>query len=395
MLRLVFYTALLIGAVWLGVSVSADPGYAIFAFGHWTVEMPLWFAALSLIVASFLLVKLSRLVGLSQAATSHLHNWRERRHFRRSRQATNKGLMELAEGQWAKAERLLLQGARYSETPLINFLAAARAAQAQGIDARRDEYLRMAHSAMPEAEVAIGLAQAELQVRHSQYEQGLATLRHLRQLVPDHVYVLKLLKHLYVELQDWQGLYDLLPALRKHKVLGKQEHHELEVDVYSHLLLQAAHNPTIKSDAGTIWAGLPRHLKREPVLLESYAESLLQAGQDAEAVSLLSDYLPKCWNDSLIELYGRAKPNDKEHQLRIAERWLKQQPNNAALLLVLGRLCMRNHLWGKARTYLEASLNICQRPAVFVELGRLSEELSEPAKAMQYYRDGLVSAAVA
>lgn len=59
------------------------------------------------------------------------------------------------------------------------------------------------------------------------------------------------------------------------------------------------------------------------------------------------------------------------------------------LLLALGRLSLRNRLWGKARSYLEASIGASPRSAAYGELGRLLEQLGEQEAAREHYRKGL------
>jgi len=72
--------------------------------------------------------------------------------------------------------------------------------------------------------------------------------------------------------------------------------------------------------------------------------------------TLLRGALSRRWSDSLVELYGRVTAKDCARQLSSAENWLQEQPSNPVLLLTLGRLCLKNKLWGKARSYLEASI---------------------------------------
>ncbi|WP_399361225.1 heme biosynthesis HemY N-terminal domain-containing protein [Thiohalobacter thiocyanaticus] len=50
----------------------------------------------------------------------------------RARHSLNQGLLALSEGDWPRAEKLLVEHADDSESPLLNYLAAARAAQDQG-----------------------------------------------------------------------------------------------------------------------------------------------------------------------------------------------------------------------------------------------------------------------
>ena len=78
------------------------------------------------------------------------------------------------------------------------------------------------------------------------------------------------------------------------------------------------------------------------------------------------------YDDRLVERYGRVQGSDPARQLANAEGWLKDHPQNAVLLLALGRLSLRNALWGKARDYLEASLRFDHRPETCAELARLA-----------------------
>ena len=71
------------------------------------------------------------------------------------------------------------------------------------------------------------------------------------------------------------------------------------------------------------------------------------------------------------------------------EGWLKQYGEEPELLLVAGRLCLRNRLWGRARSYFEASQKNQSRPDALLELGRLFEEINEKEEARSAYRQGL------
>ena len=55
-----------------------------------------------------------------------------------------KGLVNMLEGHWAEGEKNLLENVAYSDNPLLNYLAAARASQMQEQYHKRDEYLKKA-----------------------------------------------------------------------------------------------------------------------------------------------------------------------------------------------------------------------------------------------------------
>lgn len=381
--------AVLIGAVLLGLFANEDPGYVLIGRGYRTVEMSLaLFATLAVLLfaTGYLLI---RSVVRTWEMPARWRRWKARRRARKARASSTKGLIELSQGHWAQAERALLKHARYSETPLLNYLSAARAAQKQNAPDRRDRYLSMAHSSRKDADFAVELTQAELQFAHGQQEQALATLVHLRSIAPNHPHVLYLLARVYRQLKSWGDLKDLLPALRKHQVFNGPELTEIEKSVQSELLRIAAASHKPDKLRGS-WQYVPRELRRDPDLIELYATALIEAGLHDDAEALLRDAIKHNWNIALVELYGRAAAATPDKQLALAESWLKGREQNPRLLLALGRLAVRARLWGKARAYLEASIGAVPSSAAYRELGLLLEQLEEPQAAAECFRKGLM-----
>jgi HemY protein len=294
----------------------------------------------------------------------------------------------MSEGNWRIAEKRLVRYADRSETPLLNYLAAARAAQLQGEHERRDAYIRLAHENMPSADVAVSLTQAELQLADHQLEQALATLRHLRSVAPKHTYVLRLLRRLYEQLGDWEHLRELIPELRRRKVVPVEELRTLEIKTHRALLEQAFIG-TDDSRLEQAWATVPKSIRMTPDLVSDYVGYLQERGQDVEAEKLLREALKQGWNAQLVELYGLLDcPEPGKHLSRL-EKFLKDHPEDPTLLLTLGRLSLRAQLWGKARGYLEACVNRNGPVDAFRELGRLLEHMNEDDNALQVYRQAL------
>ena len=186
-----------------------DNGYVLINFRGYLVEMSVPGLIVVLTVAYFslrLLLALwrwPRRVGVLLA---------ERRRRAASRKLT-RGLMHLVGGEWSKGERLLTQSVRGSDTPLVSYLMAARAAQQQGHRDRRDEWLQLAHEELPEAQVTVMLTQAELQLEAHEFERALATLKRLEELHPGHSMGLALLARTYRALGDHAAQLTLLPRL--------------------------------------------------------------------------------------------------------------------------------------------------------------------------------------
>jgi HemY protein len=378
----------LAASVLLALAVKEDNGYILIGYGQWTVEGSLaFFLLLNLLLFGALYLTL-RLLSRIGATPRKLHDWREQRGARRARKALTQGLVELSEGNWRRAERDLVRFAGKSETPLLNYLAAARSAQQQDAHERRDHYLQLAHESMPEADVAVGLTQAELQLDHAQLEQALATLKHLREIAPRHTHVLKLLKELYQRLDDWQELSQLLPELKKRKVIEPDELRALELRVYQHQLSGAAQDENLTL-LQTVWNRIPGVVRYREEMVTTYVNYLMNRNDHAQIERTLRDAIDRQWSDDLVELYGRVPANDSARKLSVAEGWLKVRPRSPVLLLTLGRLCLGNKLWGKARTYLEASIGIEPSSDAYRALGALLEKMDEKEKALSCFKAGL------
>lgn len=386
---------LLIALVVLLVAVAAasllqqDPGYLYIDIGRWTLETTLAFALAVLVIAFVALYFLIRLLAVLLRSP---RTWRTGLHQRRtekSRRALLRGLIEMAEGRWERAERLLIRHAPESDTALLNYLAAARAAQQIGAYERRDRYLKEAIEANPEADVAVSLTQAELQLAHHQTEYALATLTRLRGLAPNHLYVIRLLARLYAELEDWERLAELLPELRRHRVFESDRLEALEQAV----ALGRLARPGSDSAALTaVWDSLSRRMRDDTRVLHVHVHRLIEAGAKNVAERRLRQHLERQWDERLAREYGLVEHESLNRQLDYAEAWLKDHGRSPMLLLALGRLAARNRLWGKARVYLESSIEAGATAEAYHELGRLLDELGEIGAAREHYRAGLALA---
>lgn len=385
----------LVTSVIVAVVLLDEPGYVLIVYQEWSVETSLSLLIGGLTIGFATLYFLLRLVHNIWLVPQRLREWKKGRRRLRARVATNRGLMTLAEGHWAKAERYLIRFAKEGEMPLINYLGAARAAQKQGASMRRDLYLADAHHSMPRATLAIGITQGELQYAQGQYEEALATLTHMRSMAPKHPYVLHLLMKVHERMASWSELLALLPELRRHDVLDAQAADEVEANVHLQLVAIAAQTGKVEK-LREQWAHVPRPLRQRSELLSAYVQQLMGLGHGhAECEELLRDAIRQQFNPQLVRLYGQVRGSDPAKQLASAEGWLRDHERQPDLLLTLGRLALRNRLWGKARSYLEASLGSGPQAETYCELANLLHDLGEEERARELYRQGLQDSAKA
>jgi len=375
----------------LGKVLETDDSYILIAIADKALEARLVSFLMALFFIFVIFYASFRFLGFTLTLGGRAESWKKRG----AQKNTVKGLLDLMEGRWKNSQRLLEKSATNSETALINYLAAARAAHEQNDDAKRDEFLHLAHKSTPKADVAVGMTQAQLQFSRGQYEQCLATLVRLRKKVPKHTYLLKLLKQTYLNLKDWNKLSELLPDLRKHKIGSSEELDALEQQVHIEKLNAAINSSADKSEQGKraslqlAWNGIPKRMLSYAPVVADYINHLIALHDEDSAEKVLRGVLKKHWDDSLVELYGVIAGADIEKQLLLAEGWLKDRPNNIQLLTALGRLALRNQQWSKAKEYFDASIQITPTAPAYGELARLLASQGEAEASNENFKLGL------
>jgi HemY protein len=90
-----------------------------------------------------------------------------------------------------------------------------------------------------------------------------------------------------------------------------------------------------------------------------------------------------------IRLYGDLVLPDPLAPLDRAEAWLRKRAEDPELLATCARLCLRAELFGKARSYLEASLARRPNQENSLILAELLEQMGEPARAAECLRQAV------
>lgn len=383
----------IVAATLLGIAVARHSGYVLIAYDTFRYESSLW-ATLGLLVAIVLVLWLIRLlVGIVLTSSGVVNPWSRRNRSKRTRLAIEQGQLDLAEGRWASAQRHLQRAAEAERQPLLYYLGAARAANELGRREDSDSLLERALERQPQAELAIALTHAQLQMDRGETDGALETLQAMHERHPHNAQVLRQLQRLYQQRGDWSSLIRLMPELRKDKVLPAAELAELEKRAWGANLGLAVQREgegeSARQALERAWQQLTNAQRQEPQLVLAYAEQLRQLGAEGEAEAALRTALKRDYESHLARLYGLVRGSDPARQLQTAEGWLKAHPDDPSLLLTLGRLCLQNRLWGKARDYLESSLRVQRHPEACAELARLLANLGDTERSNQLFQEGL------
>ena len=394
MLRLfIFLCAFLVVGAGLYHFMLQGAGYLLIVWGKTSIEMSLW-VAITLILLLFLVLYI--IIKVYKTGVNSVVSTKRFLFGRSNKKAHTQmiaGLTDFIEGNWQGARKKLESSASKVDSPLINYLAAARSAYELGDEKQALSLLHKAEETTDQPSLAVALTQAKMQIANEHYEQALATLERASSISAKHPAILDLKRQAYSELQDWESLKKLLPVLTQNKIGSVKERHELTIHVYKQLLLSNItpdNTQTTRLDAlKTFWKETPNDIKQDEHLLALYVREIMALGDDDRAERILSDGLNNHWYEHWIHLYGLLQCSDDKIALATAEKWTKKH-NSAGLYLTLGRLCARKEQWGRAVDYFNQSLSIKATGETYAELASVQEQLGQTEESQKNYKQGLL-----
>ena len=387
----IIITVIITLAVAVGFVLIAldDPGYVVLARAPYTVRLPMALFALAAMVLFALLYLFFNFLAAVLDIPNRMRKWRQRHNEVSAQLHTMQGYAGLIEGEWAKAEKKLLTHLPYNRAPLLNYLGAAYAAQQRGHLSRRDQYLADARTDHPKQKLAVNLTAARLHYQAGEIAESRDLLEKLRRAAPKNVPVARLLAGVYRQLNDWNSLATLMPALTRLKAFPAEELAAWEQQACERFLS----SPALLQGEGRVreaFAELPAARKKDPTVIAEYCRQLLKAGEHELTEKTLRAALNRNWHAPLADLYGKAEIESVDGQVRAVKTWVKKYGEQIDLNLALARLYRRS---GKLSLALEAFGEVIAagREEACAELGALLEETGDTEAAVAYYRRGLAA----
>ena len=369
-------------AVALSLAMRGHGAYALFVLHPWRAEISLNLLAVLLILVFAAGYFLLRVVWHALRLPSHVRAFRERRRDEKGRAAALGAIRALFEGQFVRAEKLASGAAELGTAPGLASLLAARAAQKLRQFGRRDQWLERAKEGDGEWRLARLMTAAELLLEERRFLEARAVLRELNAGRPRHVSALLLSLRAEQGMANWDEVLRLANLLEKRDAMPPEALDSVRVNARVAILSRK----TDREGLARHWEDTPRSERLRPKIAAAAARAFIELGDCRKAHRIIEEALEKDWDGALALLYGECTDEDAFERLERAERWLSERPGEAELLLTLGRLCVQRELWGKAQSYLEASLATQPTEAAHVALARLFERIGRTEEANRHFR---------
>ena len=377
--------SIILAAVAVGVALLArsSTGYVVIFSGSQRIELSLNLLVFLVVAGYFLFYFLARMVATLIAIPARVRAYRAERTRSRLRQALNDALLAFFQGRYASAEKSAAAALTGEETKGVAAIIAARSAHELGRFSEREQFLDQAKGSAPDVDQARLTTLADLLVSQGRHEEAIAVLKDLSARDARNLRLLRLKLQAEQALRDWDEVLTTVAALAKLGGIGPAEAAGVR---------RAAHLGNLSrkaQDAEALTAyfkQLPGDMRTDATVAATAARYQLALGAAVQAQSIVEQALEREWNPTLVALYGETGGPDALPQIERAEKWLRAHARDPALLLALGKLCMRQGLWGKAQSYIEASLALEPTHDGHMTLAALMEQIGKPQEAVQHFR---------
>jgi len=388
---LAWLLAVFAAAVAVVVLGRVEPGYVLFVVRPYRIEMSIVLFAVLAVAAFIVLYAATRLLGSALSLPSEVRAYRARRRRERAQAALAAALRAFYEGRYSRVEKEAGLVPAEHEYGGLAALLAARAAHQMRDFARRERWLERAESAGSELQAAVLVTRAELALEDRDYPAAREALRRLHEAGPRHIATLRMLLRAERGAGAWDEVLRLATQLAKRDAIAPAlaEEHKLQATI--ELLRRSA------ADSGAFerrWRGVASDDRAKPRVALAAARQATALGTAALAREIIERALEAEWSPALVSLYAELpeglysseRESEALGRIQVAERWLRTRSREPQLLLTLGRLCVQAELWGKARSFLEASLSFDDNRSARLELARLAERLGQADEAQRHYR---------
>ena len=368
MKALIWLVVLFAGAAAVAVLTHSYPGNVFIIMGDELRRISLNTFILSTVVFVVVLYLLMTLLGRVVSIPGGMRRYGKRRRSAKVADALNEAGQAFFEGRFQKAQteadKVLKNKECGDAAPLALMLAAYSAEQTNDDTAKQGYLQRLA--ALPESmQLSRYLLEAESALERYDYEAAQTSIDAARKLNPGLTRLLQLELRMAVDQKDAMKVLRLTEQLAKAGALSTTELQQYQWVAYRQLLAQCHDAKALK----TCLKRIPDADQKGGLSVE-IAERFQQLGLYAQAAKWAKANYPLKRDVALLNVLFESSANlsDKEQQqaFEAADGWLKTYREDTDLLLALGEAAYQRQLWGKAQSYLEASLS--QHPSIQAHL---------------------------
>lgn len=345
MKRFVWLLCIVIVALVVALAIHHAPGYVLVHYGTYSVAAPLWMVVLGIAILAVLAYLLWQGAAWLFDLPGRFRHFRRQRRLNQQKQLLSTALNALLTRDWTAAQNHFAKLAAKDYLPTHCLLLAAEAAQAQGQEDRKRDYMHQAAILTTDKTtthmrqlhqfdqlLAEGETAAAATLMGTLANQIKKKVLHPRQL------------QLALAQQAWRSAVPLITHASEPE----------RVRIYQGLLQKSADENG--ESLRKAWHELPKHRQEHPALVCTYITLLHRHHDDDHAHQTARAFLNQHWSDAVFVKFAENHPDASA--LHDAEKWLKDQPQTADNQYALALLQQQQHLFERAKLTLQNSLGL-------------------------------------
>ena len=381
--------ALALFAVAVALAGRYGSGYVVMVMPPWRVELSVMLFAIIIAVAFAATYAFLRLAGWVYRLRRVLRAKRKERQRNKSRIALYSSLKSLFSGQFRLAEQdargAMSANEAHDGTRDLAAAVAAWAAHEGGNSDAAVPYLERIRSAG--ASEMRDASKAYMLLSEGRAKDALTLLKDLAVTAPKNPGVLKMKVEAEVAEKAWEDVLASLGPLTKSGLMPASAAQQLRLNAELNLIKS---RPANRDLIMSTWESVSPESRHDVAIAVTVARRLIGLGCGNDAKDVIDATIDARgsagWDSSLAAAYADCKSDSTLAQIERAERWLRQHARDPVLLATLGKLCMRQALWGKAQSYLEASVALEPTLDAHMTLARLMEQIGKRDEAIRHIR---------
>ena len=372
-------------AVALALAGRYGSGYVVFVLPPWRAELSIMLFVILLALAFAAAYLLIRLAVKTYRLPRQIKKNKIERERAKSRDLLLESLQLLFSGEFRNAEARARTAMQHDDTRDMAAAIAAWAAYEGGNSGAAVPYLDHIRS---ESSIQMrDASKAYMLLADGKAQEALTLLKSLAISDPKNPGVLKMKVEAEVAGNAWEDVLQTLEPLTRSGMLPESAAQQIRLNAELNLIKSKPANPEAITDA---WKAFARESRFDVAMAATVAKRLLALGCGDEAKGIIEETIDERgidgWDSKLAAIYAECKTSATLAQIERAEGWLRQHARDAGLLATLGKLCMRQGLWGKAQSYLEASVALEPTLDAHMTIARLMEQLGRNDEAIRHVR---------
>ncbi len=375
-------------AVVIALAGRHGSGYVVIVVPPWRIELSVMMFVF-LAIAGFALAYWAIRLGVTAVG---LPREREKKRIEnernKSRDAVFTSLELLFSGRFRDAEEKARAGMQHDDTRDLAAALAAWAAYEGGNSGAAVPYLDRIRGEGGEKSANMrDASKAYMLLADGRAQEARELLKNLAESDPKNPGVLKMKVEAEVAEKAWDDVLATLNPLARSGLLPEAAAQQIRLNAQLNLIKAKPANADVILES---WRALDSVSRYDPAMAVTVAKRLVGLGYGEEARVVVEDTIDRRgadgWESSLAAIYADCKGESTLAQIERAEKWLMQHARDAVLLATLGKLCMRQTLWGKAQSYLEASVALQPTLDAHMTLARLMEQMGKRDEAVRHIR---------